>query len=163
LASCDSMIRLKSAWGGAMAEESLFENLADQAAPERPRGKPRLQEPRRDAVALRVVDLEELVAADDPVRDVWAYVERLDLRVFDGRRGGAAAGVACFGRGESLNEGLAKARGLGEVLAREGTAVPGAEDRGRGAARERAAAERVARIAAAQQRYEELQAERRRR
>ena len=62
-----------------MADKALFENLADQAAPERPRGKPRLQEPRRDQVALRAVDLEGLVAADDPVRDVWAYVERLDL------------------------------------------------------------------------------------
>ncbi len=62
-----------------MDEKALFENLADQAAPERLRGKPRLQEPRRDAIELRAVDLEELVAADDPVRDLWAYVERLDL------------------------------------------------------------------------------------
>ena len=67
-----------------MDEKLLFEDLADQAGPQRPRGKPRLQEPRRDAVALRVVDLEELVAADDPVRDVWAYVERLDLSALYG-------------------------------------------------------------------------------
>ena len=63
-----------------MDESSLFEKLAEQAAPERPRGRPRLQEPQRDQVALRAVDLEGLVAADDPVRDLWAYVERLDLR-----------------------------------------------------------------------------------
>jgi transposase len=62
-----------------MDETSLFANLPDQAGPERLRGKPRLQEPRRDVIALRVVDLEALVATDDPVRDVWAYVERLDL------------------------------------------------------------------------------------
>jgi transposase len=63
-----------------MAEKPLFDDLAEQAAPERPRGPPRLQQPRRDQVELRAVDLEGLVAADDPVRDVWAYVERLDLR-----------------------------------------------------------------------------------
>ena len=62
-----------------MDEKSLFEDLAEQAGPERRRGKPRLQEPRRDQVELRAVDLEGLVAADDPVRDVWAYVEGLDL------------------------------------------------------------------------------------
>jgi transposase len=62
-----------------MDEKGLFEGLADQAAPARPRGRPRLQEPRRDQVELRVVALDRLVAADDPVRDVWAYVEGLDL------------------------------------------------------------------------------------
>jgi transposase len=62
-----------------MDEKSLFEDLADQAGAERPRGRPRLQEPRRDQVELRAVDLEGLVAADDPVRDLWAYVEKLDL------------------------------------------------------------------------------------
>jgi transposase len=62
-----------------MDERSLFEQLAEQAGPERRRGKPRLQEPRRDQVALRAVDLEGLVAADDPVRDVWSYVEGLEL------------------------------------------------------------------------------------
>lgn len=63
-----------------MADEALFEKLLDQAVPERPRGKPRLQEPQRNALELRVVDLDGLVAADDPVRDLWAYVEGLDLR-----------------------------------------------------------------------------------
>lgn len=62
-----------------MAEKPLFENLVDQAAPARPRGAPRLQEPQRDTLELRVVDLDGLVAADDAVRDVWAYVETLDL------------------------------------------------------------------------------------
>jgi transposase len=63
-----------------MAEKSLFENLSEQTGPKRPRGKPRLREPRRDTIELRAVDLDSLVASDDPVRDVWAYVETLDLR-----------------------------------------------------------------------------------
>lgn len=62
-----------------MAGKGLFEDLPEQVAAERSRGKPRLLEPRRDTIELRVVDLDGLVAADDPVRDVWAFVERLDL------------------------------------------------------------------------------------
>jgi transposase len=63
----------------AVGEKPLFENLPEQAAPQRARGKPRVQEPERDAIELRIVDLNSLVASDDPVRDVWAYVETLDL------------------------------------------------------------------------------------
>src|SRR5579863_5954821 len=63
-----------------MAEKRLFEELAEEAGPERGRGAARVQEPRRDERELRVVDLEELVGEDDPVRDVWAYFERLELR-----------------------------------------------------------------------------------
>jgi transposase len=62
-----------------VGEKRLFERLAEQAVPERARGKPRVQEPRRDTIELRVVDLDSLVAADDPVRDVWAYVATLDV------------------------------------------------------------------------------------
>jgi hypothetical protein len=51
-----------------MDETPLFENLADQSTPERPRGQPRFQVPQRDAIERRVVDLDGLVAADDPVR-----------------------------------------------------------------------------------------------
>jgi transposase len=43
-------------------------------------GQPRMREPVRDQIELRVVDLEALVAADHPVRVIWAYVEQLDLR-----------------------------------------------------------------------------------
>src|SRR5260221_1956611 len=63
----------------SMAEKSLFEGLPDQTGPERPRGKPRVVEPQRDVIELRVVDLDQLVAFDDAVRAVWAYVETLDL------------------------------------------------------------------------------------
>ena len=62
-----------------MGREGLFDDLAEQAAPERPRGAPRLLEARRDQVALRAVDLDGLIAADDAVRDVWGFVEGLDL------------------------------------------------------------------------------------
>jgi transposase len=63
-----------------MDQTPLFENLADQSVPERRRGQPRFQVPQRNLIELRVVDLDGLVAADDPVRDVWAYVETLDLK-----------------------------------------------------------------------------------
>ena len=43
-------------------------------------GQPRMREPVRDQIELRAVDLEALVAADHPVRVIWAYVEKLDLR-----------------------------------------------------------------------------------
>ena len=62
-----------------MGEKPLFDALPEHKAPERPRGKPRVQEPERDSIELRVVALDSLVASDDPVRDVWAYVETLDL------------------------------------------------------------------------------------
>ena len=43
-------------------------------------GQPRMREPVRDQIELRAVDLEALVAAEHPVRVIWAYVEKLDLR-----------------------------------------------------------------------------------
>ena len=48
-------------------------------------GRPRLREPVRDQVELRVVDLDSLVGADHPVRVIWAYVERLDLSALEAR------------------------------------------------------------------------------
>jgi transposase len=62
-----------------MSEKPLFEGLPERAAPVRERGAPRLQEARRDQLELRAVNLDGLVAADDPVRSVWAFVETLDL------------------------------------------------------------------------------------
>ena len=65
----------------AMAEDGLFEDLPEQRAggPREIGGRPRLRVPVRDQVELRAVDLESLVAADHPVRVIWAYVEQLDL------------------------------------------------------------------------------------
>src|SRR5712692_1043843 len=65
--------------GPAMADDKLFAALPEQRGPERERGAPRLLTAERRQVALRAVDLDGLVAEDDPVRDVWAFVEGLDL------------------------------------------------------------------------------------
>ena len=68
-----------------MNQKGLFEGLPEQAAPERESamGAPRLREPVRDQVELRAVDLERLIVADHPVRVIWGYVERLDLRALE--------------------------------------------------------------------------------
>jgi len=60
----------------------LFEELPVQAAEERlevAAPPPRLREPQRDQLELRVVDLESLLPLDHPARAVWAFVEQLDL------------------------------------------------------------------------------------
>jgi len=62
-----------------MAEEKLFASLPEQRGPARERGAPRLLRAERRQVMLRAVDLDGLVGADDPVRDVWVFVEGLDL------------------------------------------------------------------------------------
>ncbi len=67
-----------------MARAGLFENLPDMASPKADSGgAPRLREPVRDQIELRAMDLDSLIGADHPVRAVWAYVERLDLRVLE--------------------------------------------------------------------------------
>ncbi len=244
-----------------MGEKSLFEGLPEQRAPDRPRGKPRLQEPQRDTIELRAVDLDSLVASDDPVRDVWAYVGTLDLtRLYsriearegepgrppitpkllvalwlyatlrgvgsarelerqcereigfqwlcggvsvnrhtladfrvdngalldrllsesvavlikeglvrldrlslDGLRVRAAAGAKSFHRGDRLKQCLKKATKLVALLRHELDDDPGTQERRRHAAQQRAAADRVARIKAAQRRHKALQEERDRR
>jgi transposase len=59
----------------------LFGELPEQTADQRPAiaAPPRLREPQRDQVELRVVDLDSLLPLDHPARAVWAYVEQLDL------------------------------------------------------------------------------------
>ncbi len=42
-------------------------------------GAAQMREPVRDQIELRAVDLDSLVGADDPVRVIWDYVQRLDL------------------------------------------------------------------------------------
>lgn len=46
------------------------------------RGRPRLQRPNRGQVMLRPTDLESLLPADHRAREVWAFVEGLDLADF---------------------------------------------------------------------------------
>jgi transposase len=62
-----------------MADEELFADLPEQRGPAPARGAPRLLTAERRQVMLRAVDLDGLVAADDWVRDVWTFVEGLDL------------------------------------------------------------------------------------
>jgi transposase len=68
-----------------MGGEELFEDLPEQAAPEREAalGAPRLREPVRDQIELRAVDLDALLSQDHPARLIWAYVEKLDVRVLE--------------------------------------------------------------------------------
>lgn len=69
-----------------MGRDELFEGLPEMPAPQRQAGgAPRLREPVRDQLELRSVDLDSLIAADHPVRAVWAYVARLDLGVLEDR------------------------------------------------------------------------------
>jgi transposase len=68
---------------GMTADEGLFGSLPEQREEGRSggaAGAPRLREARRDQVELRAVDLDSLVAADHPVRAVWAFAGGLDLR-----------------------------------------------------------------------------------
>jgi transposase len=62
-------------------EKDLFGGLPEsEAAPAKPAGAPRLREPVRDQVGLRVVDLDALIGPSHPARIIWAYVQALDLR-----------------------------------------------------------------------------------
>jgi transposase len=64
---------------GAM-DRALFDELPEQAAPERPDGGlPRLRTAERRQVELRAVSLDELIPADHRVRLVWNFVEGLEL------------------------------------------------------------------------------------
>ena len=61
-------------------DEGLFEDLAPQATPERRGGgAPRLRTAERQQVELRAVSLDDLVDAGHRVRQVWRFVEGLDL------------------------------------------------------------------------------------
>lgn len=67
-----------------MSGDELFPDLAKQTKTGPvDAGKPRLREPVRDQVELRVVDLERLLALDHPARVIWDYVEKLDLRALE--------------------------------------------------------------------------------
>ena len=67
--------------------DELFDLPPAEPQPETPagRGKPRLQRPNRGQVMLRPSDLESLLPADHRAREVWAFVERLDLGAFHDR------------------------------------------------------------------------------
>ena len=63
-----------------MTGDGLFDALPESAKPSAGgAGQPRLREPVRDQIELRVMDVDGLIGAAHPARVIWAYVERLDL------------------------------------------------------------------------------------
>lgn len=66
-----------------MAREGLFEDLPEFEAAKAPLGEARMRNPERDQTELRVMDWDSLIGQDHPVRVVWSYVEKLDLRVLE--------------------------------------------------------------------------------
>ena len=64
-------------------QTSLFPSLPQSSAAcsetRAPAGVPRVLTAQRDQIALRPVDLEATVGPEHAVRNVWAFVERLDL------------------------------------------------------------------------------------
>lgn len=68
----------------ARSMDELFDLPPTEAQPKpEVRGKPRLQRPNRGQVQLRPSDLEGLLPADHRAREVWAFVEGLDLAEFE--------------------------------------------------------------------------------
>jgi transposase len=63
------------------SEKGLLGDLPEQRAPEgTARGAVRLRQPERRQLGWHVAAIDDLVAADHPVRAVWAFVTALDLR-----------------------------------------------------------------------------------
>ena len=79
---CRAQVVLRVVRGDGMTGvECLFGGLPDQAAPlATGRGMPRLRQPERNQPGWQIAALDDLVARDHPVRAVWAFVGRLDLR-----------------------------------------------------------------------------------
>jgi transposase len=69
--------------------DELFGDLPEHSKPALleagPSGAPRLREPRRDQIALRAFDLENLIGEDHAARLIWSYVEGLDLSGLENR------------------------------------------------------------------------------
>ncbi len=66
-----------------MGRDGLFEDLPEVMSAAKAAGKPRLREPVRDQIELRVVDLDALIGSDHAARVIWAYVERLELSALE--------------------------------------------------------------------------------
>ena len=68
-----------------MGQDGLFGALPEQVrAPTAvDHGRPRLREPVRDQVELRVCNLEALIGQDHTARVIWSYVQGLDLSALE--------------------------------------------------------------------------------
>jgi transposase len=67
--------------------QSLPQNSWARSEVATPADAPRVLTAQRNQIALRPVDLEATVGSDHPVRNVWAFVERLDLSALYGEIG----------------------------------------------------------------------------
>jgi transposase len=110
-----------------MTGDELFDDLATQAPPavEAVRGRPRMREPVRDQIELRVMDIDSLIGSDHPARVIWGYVERLDLRALEDAikaREGTPGGPAITPRLllalwlYATSEGVGSARALSRLI-----------------------------------------------
>jgi transposase len=71
-----------------MAGDELFGELPEQARPQTdtaPFAKPRLREPKRDQIELRIMDTDSLIAENHVARVIWAIVSMLDLSELENR------------------------------------------------------------------------------
>jgi transposase len=71
-----------------MAGDELFGELPELPKPKTdtpPFEKPRLREPKRDEIELRVVDIDSLIGDDHLARMIWAFVLLLDLSELENR------------------------------------------------------------------------------
>lgn len=110
-----------------MAREGLFEDLPEigPPGPGSSGGKPRMREPVRDQIELRAMDIDSLIGSDHPVRVIWDYVERLDLRELEDAikaREGTPGGPAIAPRLllalwlYATSEGVGSARALSRLI-----------------------------------------------
>jgi transposase len=78
-------------------QTSLFPSLPQSSAAcsetRPPAGAPRVLTAQRDQIALRPVDLEATVGPEHAVRNVWAFVERLDLSALYAEIGSVEGGA----------------------------------------------------------------------
>jgi transposase len=78
-------------------QPSLFSDLpefgADLPAEARNEGQPRVLLAERNQIELRAVDLESTLGPDHPARDVWAFVERMDLSALYAEIGSVEGGA----------------------------------------------------------------------
>jgi transposase len=78
-------------------QSSLFRSLPESSAAcfktPAPTAAARVLTAQRDQIALRPVDLESTVGPEHAVRNVWAFVERLDLSALYGEIGSVEGGV----------------------------------------------------------------------
>jgi transposase len=66
---------------------SLPESVAVNESRAGAEGAPRVLMAERNQIELRAMDLEATISLDHPARNVWAFVERLDLSALYGAIG----------------------------------------------------------------------------